>query len=389
MKNILKANNFLGNRCRLHHRTWPVLLWSLILIFAWFAPFPGQGASQPWRVKVYGDKSIKSYGEPAYRGEDALLLRGWKAANGPPRQAIRSQFQRHFIPGKRVRVFYYGKPGDVLFLQQLEHMAKKGEQLISTLQKLWDWRVQSTFYFNIHIYADKNRFEEEHGVVALGFARIGALTLDHGELYFYADRKHPVACKELEATMLHEMFHALCNHCCRGSLPFCVDEGMAEWVSARLAHNKKKLLAERNQKARNMAKRFHINGSGRFIKTYMNCRNKNALRKIFGTSDVGYVLGEQLVDYFMSDPVRKLFFARMLRCSVNGADRQAKFAQLMEANYPGGLSQLERDWHAWMELKFKQIVNEPLVAVHGHRNHAACQCSGIWARFRRTSNIGQ
>ncbi len=342
------------------------------ILFCLVLSFPVHGAGWPWKVERKSAR-IQRYGWPVKRGETAWMLDGWTDSNGVARQGLRQKLQRYNLPGKRVRITYIGQPGaDALSWQELEYIRNSGEQIVQYFQTKWGWRVRPTFYYNILLYTDMNEFQKDTGAPkgALGMALVSPRMRDHGELVFYADRRNPNAWEELEATILHEMFHCLSNHC-YGDFPISMEEGVAEWISLRLAANGRGLLDKRNRQAQVMAK-FHLNGSnGDFIKTYMNCNSYEAWEKEFKDRMVGYTLAEQLVDYFMADAKRTAFLVQTLHGAAGDANTTAKFARLMDANYPGGLMKLEKDWYAWMKVKFNKPAAVPVVAARPRGNAGA------------------
>jgi hypothetical protein len=354
---------------------WRVVYCCILFGLVWSVPV--HGAGWPWRVDRKSDR-VQRYGWPVKRGETAWMLDGWTDSNGVARQNLRQKFQRYNLPGKRVRITYIGQPGaDALSWQELEYIRNSGEQIVQYFKTRWGWRVRQTFYYNILLYTDMNEFRKDTGAPkgALGMALVSPLMRDHGELVFFADRRNPNAWEELEATILHEMFHCLSNHC-YGNFPISVEEGVAEWISLRLAANGKKLLDKRNREAKGMAKFYLTNSNGGFIKTYMNCKSYEAWEKEFNSRMVGYTLAEQLVDYFMADAKRTAFLVRTLHGAAGGADTTTKFAQLMDANYPGGLPKLEKDWHAWMQVKFQKPA-APVVAAKPRGNPGALMINPV------------
>ncbi|MBL68729.1 MAG: hypothetical protein CMO74_09835 [Verrucomicrobiales bacterium] len=349
-----------------------VFLWTLLWAGLGLGVDPAlaQLGGGPWKVEKVNGR-VQRYGGEIRPGEKVWQLEGWRQANGAAQQHLRQQqYRRTGLPGKRVRVTYIGQPGAAaLSWHELEYMRNASEQMIQYFATRWGWRVRQGFYFNIVLYSDWDEFKAKTGQrQAMGFALISPRTRDHGELVFYADRRNARAWEELEATMLHEMFHSLSNHC-YGVFPTSMEEGLAEWLSLRLAANGKKLIPDRNKQAEKMGQ-FYLKGeAGKFMSAYLRADSYEDWDKTFGSRGVGYVLAEQLVDYFMSDAGRSRFFVKTLH-SAAGPSSNAKFARLMARDYPGGLEKLEEDWKDWMQAKFKggaaaQVAAQPRPASGG------------------------
>ena len=306
---------------------------------------------------------VMRYGYPALAGQPALLLQArYDVRNQPLQPLIKTEkWLARPVPGRLVRITTHGtafRPRDCDTVEKHAHSLIR-----ACTHALPGWDPTDRFHIPIKHYDNFRLFSQHTGITnraVCGFTRINNRVIDNPPVHVW--NIHDPG--DYLPLLRHEMFHAISWHC-YGPMPFSIAEGMAEWFG-RQGQNNPILQGRREVILRRLHAR-HVAGQN-FLPNYLRCNSPADWHQAFGDIRVGYVIGEQFVDYMLNTtPARRriLYQAMADAYSAKGpvgpggeavlsnwfANRQTAFARALHRKVPGGIPTLERDFQAWLHRR--------------------------------------
>lgn len=207
---------------------------------------------------------------------------------------------------------------------------------------IFDLHFSSDFVAKIRIFGDEKYFFGYQRMASTTSSNSGFYTSKTKEAVTYW-RKNTTA---MLALVLHETSHAL-THNVISSLPLWLDEGIAEYFESSLLGDDALIVIPPKEKDRVIKQRLLWN-SVMDLPSFVKISDQDWHNYENLPDNPARGLAWSIVYYLMETNLGRVVLKKTLHYLNKSGDQPRACFQALDLYYPGGVRQLEKDWHEWI-----------------------------------------
>ncbi|MCF7907543.1 MAG: DUF1570 domain-containing protein [Candidatus Omnitrophica bacterium] len=207
---------------------------------------------------------------------------------------------------------------------------------------IFDFHFSSDFVAKVRIFGDEKYFFGYQRMASTTSSNTGFFTSKTNEAVTYW-RKNTVA---MLALVFHEVSHALLHNVMHHQ-PSWIDEGIAEYFESSLVEGDSLIVVPSKTKDRTFKQRLRWN-SVMDLPSFLKMSDEEWSNYENLPDNPARGLAWSIVYYLMESNLGRIVLKKTLHHLDKEGDQPRASFQALDLYYPGGVRQLEKDWHEWI-----------------------------------------